>query len=105
MNSRHWNLISKYPLIFWKWWEKDFVLHDLSEEWIKETLIWSRKDHVCSSANVIQFYWLSFEFNWRLDELKHKHDSAIRECIATFRLDDTNVCNSSEYSETSTFVV
>jgi len=45
--------ILKYFLTFWKWWEKDFVLHDLSEEWIKETLIQSWKDYVCSSADVI----------------------------------------------------
>ncbi len=105
MNSRCWNLILKYFLTFWKWWEKDFLLHDLSEEWIKETLIQSQRDYVCSSANMIQFYWLSSEFNWKLDELKHKCDSAVRECIATFRSDNTNVCNSSEHSETLTFVV
>ncbi len=61
MNSQCQNLISKYLLTFWKKWEKDFVLHDLSEEWIKETLIQSWKDYVCNSANVIQFYWLSSE--------------------------------------------
>ena len=105
MNSWHRNLISKYFLTFWKWWEKDFVLHDLSEKWIKETLIWSRRDYVCSSVDVIQFYQLSSEFNWEFDELKHKHDSAVHECIATFRSDDTNVCSSSEHSETSTFVI
>ncbi len=105
MNSRCQNLILKYLLIFWKWWEKDFVLHDLSEEWIKETLIQSRRDYVCNSADVIQFYWLSSEFNWRFDESKHKCDSAVHECIVTFRSNDMNVCSSSEHSETSTFVV
>ncbi len=127
MNSRCQNLVSKYLLTFWKWWEKDFVLHDLSEEWIKETLIqsqrnfdsitkklWfnhketliqSQRDYVCSSANMIQFYWLSSEFNWEFDKLRHKHDSAICERIAMFRSNDMNVCSSFEHSETSTFVV
>ncbi len=61
--------------------------------------------YVCNSANVIQFYWLSSEFNRRLNESRHKRDLAICECIATFRSDDTNVCNSFEHSETSTFIV
>ena len=99
------NLILKYLLTFWKWWEKDFVLHDLFEEWIKETLIQSRKDYVCSLAHVIQFYQLSSEFNWEFNESKHKCDSAVRECIATFRSDNMNICNSFEHSETSTFIV
>ncbi len=92
-------------MIFWKWWEKDFVLHDLSEEWIKETLIQSQRDYVCSSADVIQFYWFSSESNQKFDKSRHRCDSAVCKCIAMFRSDDMNVCNSFEHSETSTFVV
>ena len=105
MNSRCQNLVLKYLLTFWKWWEKDFVLHDLSEEWIKETLIQLWRNYVCSSADVIQFYWFSSEFNQKLNESRYKCDSAVRERITTFISDDINVCNSSEHSETSTFVV
>ncbi len=85
--------------------KKKFVLHDLSEEWIKKTLIQSRRDYVCNSANMIQFSWFSSEFNQRFDESRHKCDSAVHECIAMFRSDDTNVCSSSKHSETSTFIV
>ena len=81
------------------------LLHDLSQEWIKEALIQSWRDYVCSSADVIQFYWLSSQFNRKFDELKHKHDSAVCECIATFKSNDMNVCSLSEHSETSTFIV
>jgi len=84
---------------------KNFVLHDLSEEWIKETLIWSWKNYVCNSADVIWFYQLSFESNRELNESRHRHDSAVRERIATFKSDDMNVCSSFEHSETSTFIV
>ncbi len=65
----------------------------------------NQRNYVCSSADVIQFYQLSSEFNWRLDKLKHRRDSAVCECIATFKLDDMNICSSSVHSETSTFIV
>ncbi len=75
------------------------------KEWIKETLIQSWRDYVCSLADVIWFYQLSSESNQELNESRHKHDSAVCECIATFWSNDMNVCSSFEHSETLTFIV
>ena len=46
-----------------------------------------------------------FEHNQKLNESRHKCDSAICKYIITFRSDDMNVCNLSEHFETSTFIV
>ncbi len=65
MNSRRWNLISKYLLTFWKWWEKDFVLHNLFEEWIKETMFAAQQ----MWFNFINFLLNLIEdlINWSID--------------------------------------
>ncbi len=83
------------------------ILKVIRKRFYTAWFIWrmNQRNYVCSLANVIQFYWLSSEFNQRFNELRYKHDSAVRECIATFKSDDMNVCSSSEHSETSTFVV
>jgi len=55
------NFISKYFLTFWKWWEKDFVLHDYFKNESKK--LWFNYEETMFAAQQTWFNFINFLLN------------------------------------------